>query len=444
MPVTTRSTARSRYLVRRWSRRVRGVVGAVLVVVGGVAMWLGFLGGVLTFFVFLDRTSGLDPALRPQILTVLLWVAAVAISARISARTLRNTPRRMVLWLRRFRHAESIRAVSSALDHLGYSWRVVTLDDATAQPYGAAAGLRLGVSAATAVQRGVAALQRWASAWGVWVGRGYAAAWVALVGWTVWQGRPLTVLDALAGDWRQWPVPWPTAAARLLAGAGIGFFVALLLFIAVGLVMMLALPLIMSAGSVGTGVRAAEQHKRQQVATLADLAEVSDTVATASRAALAPRLIVVTVESAIWREAVLAFARSCQAILLDVSAASEALLWEVRELGASGIRLVFVGEQGAVARLLSDRPDAALTPNDHALRAALEGCEILTYRPTAWGRVRFQRALYGTLEATAAPRPSLIAARRWAVAVVALVIVVVGLREVISILLGWPWGELVA
>ena len=443
MPVTTRATARHGYRLRRWSRRVRGLTGGVLVLVGGVAMGLGFLGGVLAFFVVLDTSSGLDPQLRPQILTVWLWVAAVAISARVSARTLRNTPRRMVLWLRRFRHTDSIRAVSSALDHLGYSWRVVTLDDATAQPYGAAAGLRLGVSAATVVQRAVTAGQRWASVWGVWVARGYAAAWVVLIGWTVWQGEPLTVLDSLAGDWRQWPVPWTTGAARLLVGAGIAFFVGLLAFVAVTLVLMLLLPLIMSAGSVGTGVRAAEQHKRQQVATLAGLAEVSETVATASRAALAPRLIVVTVESAIWREAVLAFARSAEALLLDVSAASEALLWEVRELGAGGVRLVFVGEQAAVERLVTG-DDATLTTPELALREALEGGEILTYRPTAWGRVRFQRALYGTLEATASPRVGLVAARRWAVAVVAVGIVIVGLHEIVTTVRAWPGGDLVA
>ena len=76
MPVTTRATARHGYRLRRWSRRVRGLTGGVLVLVGGVAMWLGFLGGVLAFFVVLDTSSGLDPQLRPQILTVWLWVAA--------------------------------------------------------------------------------------------------------------------------------------------------------------------------------------------------------------------------------------------------------------------------------------------------------------------------------------------------------------------------------
>src|SRR4051794_11980497 len=124
MLATTRSRSRRRYLLRRWSRRARGLLGGILMVVAGLAFWVALLGGLLAVGVTLDQDSGLDPALRPEILTVWLWVAAVGLSARYSARTMRAVPRRMVLWLRRFRHADSIRAVSTALDHLGYSWRV--------------------------------------------------------------------------------------------------------------------------------------------------------------------------------------------------------------------------------------------------------------------------------------------------------------------------------
>jgi hypothetical protein len=445
MPVTTCSTARRRFLLRRWVRRGRGLVGGVLLVVAGLAFWVGFLGGVLTVALIIDKNSGLDPQLRPQILTTWLWVAAVAVSARFSARTLLDTPRRMVLWLRRFRHAESIRAVSTALDHLGHSWRVVTLDDATAQPYGAAAGLRLSVSAASAANRAVSAIQRWVSARGTWVVRGYLAAWVALVAWTVWRGQPVAVLDALSGDWRQWPVPWAVAAARLLAGAAIALFAGLLAFLAVYLLLLVLLPVAMMAGSVGDGVRTADARKRQTVTTLTELTEVAATVSSGARAALAPRLTVVSVASEIWREAVHDFARSCNAVLLDVSATSEALLWEVSELSRRRVPLVFVGEETAVRRLLSGRGPgtASATVHDVALGDALDGCEILTYRATLWGRVRFQRALYGTLEVTAPPRLSLTRARRWAVTFFAVAVVVLGLREVVSTVMTWPWERLI-
>jgi hypothetical protein len=85
-----------------------------------------------------------------------------------------------------------------------------------------------------------------------------------------------------------------------------------------------------------------------------------------------------------------------------------------------------------------------VTAHDVALREALDGCEILTYRTTVWGRVRFQRALYGTLEATA-PRHhlSLARARRWAVTLMAVVVVAVGLWQVVSTITTWPWGRLV-
>ncbi len=449
MAVTTRSTARRRFLLRRWARRARGLVGGVLLVVAGLGFWAALLGGLLAVGVTLDKNSGLDPQLRPQILTTWLWVAAIAVCARHSARTLRHIPRRMVLWLRRFRHAESIRAMSTALDHLGYSWRVVTLDDATAQASGTASGLRLSVSATSAVNRVVSAIQRWISVWGTWAVRGYVGSWVALVAWSVWRGHPFAVLDAMAGDWRQWPAPWTDVAARLLAGAAVALFAGLLALLAVYLLLLLLLPVVMMAGSVGEGVRTAELRKRLTVATMAELTEVSATVATGSRAALAPRLTVVTVDSAIWREAVHELARTCNAVLLDVSAASEALLWEVRELGRGDVRLVFVGEETAVGRLLSGTGpgpaalEPALTAHELALREALDGLEILTYRTTVWGRVRFQRALFGTLEASAPLHLSLDRARRWAVTLIAVAVVVVGLWQVASIVTTWPWTRLV-
>ena len=108
MVATTRSRSRRRYLVRRWSRRARGLLGGILTVVAGLALWFAFLGGLLAAGVTLDSSSGLDPALRPEIWQAWLWVVAVGASAWYSARTLRAVPRRMVLWLRRFRHADSV------------------------------------------------------------------------------------------------------------------------------------------------------------------------------------------------------------------------------------------------------------------------------------------------------------------------------------------------
>lgn len=442
MLATTRSRARRSFLLRRWSRRARGLLGGLLSVVSGLALWVALLGGILAVGVTVDKDSGLDPALRPEILAAWLWVAAVGVCARYAARTLRAIPRRMVLWLRRFRHTDSILAVSTALDHLGHSWRVVTLDDATAEPSGAAAGLRLTTSAASVVHRGVAAITRWISTWGVWVVRAYLAAWVALVAWTVAHGEPFAVLDALGGDWRQWPVPAVVAASRFLAGAAVVTFAGLLGFVAVYVVLLPLLPVVMMAGSVGEGVRRAELHKRQTVTTLAELTQVSATVAAGSGAAVAPRLTVLTVATPIWREAVLAMADRCHAVLLDVSTASEALLWEVRELGTGGPPVVFVGEEAAVTRLLAPT-GAGLGAEDSALRRALDDCEVITYRTTAWGRVRFQRALYGALETTAPPRLTLAGARRWAVTCVAVVVVAVGSWQAITIAAAWPWSRLV-
>ena len=442
MPATTRSSPRRRYLLRRWSRRGRGLVGGLLLLIAGLAAWGALLGGIVALGAVMDQDSGLDPALRPEILTVWLWVVAVGTGAWFAARTLRAVPRRIVLWLRRFRHAESIRAVSTALDHLGYSWRVVTLDDATALPMGTAAGLRLATSGVSAVGAFVTTVQGWLSKWGPWVVRGYVAAWVGLVAWTIWQGQPWAVLEALGGDWRQWPVPVEVALARLLAGAGLAVFAALVAFIPLALLGLLLFPIWMMAGSVGTGIRAAEKRKRQRVATWSELTQVRAIVTGGTRAALAPRLTVVSVASSIWREAVHEFARSCDAVLLDVSSASEALLWEIQEIGRGDAAVVFVGEEAAVTRMLSGG-DGGQTAQDAALRDALDGREVITYRTTLAGRVRFQRALNCALEATVPPlRPSATRARLWVLTAGAVAIVVVGLRQIASLVTSWPWAGL--
>jgi hypothetical protein len=178
------------------------------------------------------------------------------------------------------------------------------------------------------------------------------------------------------------------------------------------------------------------------VATLSELAEVSATVTTGSSAAVAPRLTVLTVATPIWRESVLEMADRCHVVLLDVSTASEALLWEVRELATGGPPVVFVGEEGAVTRLLA-ATGVGLGAEDAALRRALDDREVITYRTTLRGRVRFQRALYGALEATAPSQLSLAGARRWVATCVAVVVVAVGLWQAVAIVTAWPWSRLV-
>lgn len=178
------------------------------------------------------------------------------------------------------------------------------------------------------------------------------------------------------------------------------------------------------------------------MATWSELTQVRAIVTGGTRAALAPRLTVVSVASSIWREAVHEFARSCDAVLLDVSSASEALLWEIQEIGRGDAAVVFVGEEAAVTRMLSGG-DGGQTAQDAALRDALDGREVITYRTTLAGRVRFQRALNCALEATVPPlRPSATRARLWVLTAGAVAIVVVGLRQITSLVTSWPWAGL--
>src|SRR5262249_2479597 len=55
-------------------------------------------------------------------------------------------------------------------------------------------------------------------------------------------------------------------------------------------------------------------------------------IARRGRKILAPRLVVVTVAHAVWRQAVHAFAHSSAAVIIDVTIPSESLRWEITTL----------------------------------------------------------------------------------------------------------------
>jgi hypothetical protein len=103
----------------------------------------------------------------------------------------------------------------------------------------------------------------------------------------------------------------------------------------------------------------------------------------------------------VWRETVEAFAQAAEAVVIDVSKPSEHVVWEVERMRAGSVRQVFVGHQDLLTRLATgDTPDAADAGDVERLRELLEGKTVLGYT-TGWlGRWRFQRSLFGELEAS--------------------------------------------
>jgi hypothetical protein len=82
-------------------------------------------------------------------------------------------------------------------------------------------------------------------------------------------------------------------------------------------------------------------------------------------------------------------------IIIDVSAATENLLWEIRGLTEQfGPRCVFVGQHDRVTELIAYSDAASsLKPFDEQLLALLDKRDVLVYMTDRRGMTRFARAL---------------------------------------------------
>jgi hypothetical protein len=77
------------------------------------------------------------PSVRQALLPTWVVSVVVVVLAGYAGRQLARTDRRLVLFLRRFRHAEASHVVTVAANRIGGSWRTVTLDDKRIVPVGA-------------------------------------------------------------------------------------------------------------------------------------------------------------------------------------------------------------------------------------------------------------------------------------------------------------------
>ena len=407
MSVVVRNRPRRRYPLRRTARRLQAVLGGAMVAIGATT---GMAVVIIPALVLVGLGSGSDGVSAQD--SVILgqfgrgWALAtlVTVSGLTTGRSLLRGRRRTVLWLRRFRDHEGIRVVSDALDHIGRSWRVVTLDDRAARPVGVAPGLRVASGALGGLRRTVPRLLDAAGAVAPLLTKACVAAIVVVVGWSVLQGRFFELLDGLGRSWDDWSGPPLVLALRVPVAILIAEFALLIAFIAVSLALIPILGVITVVGQVSDDVTKAEQVKTAQVRGLSDVERVADSVAQSGGSLLAPRLTVLTVDSDVWQQTVDALERRCSAVLVDVSQVSENLLWEVRRLADRSTGVVYVGERAAVTALAtadgatSDGAAGGVT----ALRAALDGRDVLAYTTGWWGRIRFQQSLFADLEAAAA------------------------------------------
>jgi uncharacterized membrane protein YkgB len=358
--------------LRRLVRGVAVVLGMALVVAGLLAAVLPMLLVFVTVSAIIagDELTGLSGR---DLRDLALFVGGAALSLWLGLRLIRGR-RRLGLYLRKFGFADTTRTVSHALaSALGRSLRLVTLDDSMVAAMGAGRG-----------RRRLAGL--------AWLTAAAAVVWLLsyAYGGAFDRDSQQILDDAMdqAGD------DLGAAIGAVFAAA----LVATLLLIAVLVLVNLAIGVALLGGG---SYLAARRVERSASRTLTSEAAVDSTVhrlAAAGRRIFAARLNVIAVPTSFWQRAVHALAAVSDVAIIDVSKATDNLIWEIQNVKPIlGERWVLVGARDQVAMLARPETLAAGTP--HGLLARLlDGEEIIAYGPARPDQRRFARALRRRLE----------------------------------------------
>jgi hypothetical protein len=364
----------ARPVLSRVGRSAAVLVGSLLLVTGMVALGLAaFVGPLL-----LPGLNGWSDEERPdaaRVTAVCLLVAMVSLA--LAVRLLRGR-RRLVLFLRRFGFADATSTVTfAAANVIGRSWRLVTLDDERVRALGGSAGPRRAL--------GLILLLTMAA--------------LGLSGYWFLDNGP----DRLF-DWALARTSAETSTSDI--GAGIGKALAAGIFAGFLLVVFIIVAAVTGVSSVFslasyTAARRSERAKSALIRTERDVMSRSRKIERRSGRIFAPRLVVVRVADPVWQATVREFAARSDAVIVDVSIASENLLWEIRTLlPLLGSRCILVGRRDLLATTTAD----GRTIFNPTVARELDGRTVLGYGTSRHDVRRFARALEGFLAATAKVR----------------------------------------
>jgi hypothetical protein len=355
---------------------LHGVIRLVLLVALAVVVGAGFV-------VVSVAETPTDPSqhqvdTRLPIVVLAVAGSVVAAAAIVSGRIARRR-HGLVLYLRRFRYAPGLEALTSAaVGSLGRTWRLVTLDDAQSLPVGVSSRTR-GAHAGLAAAR---------SGWGLVLGVpariAYAVfltsfwAAVLLLGYEYREHRDLSALD-----FYRHPQAYGGAAGLIkplvVVVLASGLVWALLMLVRAGMLMLTSVPAAYLA-SVEKSMRLMETAQEDGIRVRADISRIATEIGARSHRGSSARLWVVKVDSALWQEAVLRLACSSQRILVDVSEPSANVIWELEHLtSTAGARCVLVGSREHVSWLAGAHAEDLSSDLDRRLVRALDGHTILAY-----------------------------------------------------------------
>ena len=346
---------------RRALRFVVAVVGVLLLLVGLIALGLT-LAVIVALVIGGGDSEGLNEVL--QMLAVLALVAVVGLW--LGKRAVRGR-RRLGLFLRRFGYLEATRTMSATVaGQAGQMWRMVTLDDANVAP------------------QGTARRNRRVTWW-------LAAAAFALAAFCV--------VSALTSDSTVEPTG---STAEDIVGQVIAQIIG---YILVLLVLMFALVVAVIGVAAGAASRAARAAAEQASVVIDSPDQVSRAAARIrrnNRRVFGARLVVARVATPLWQDVVRHLAAVSDAVVIDVSHATDNLLWEVENMRTPGRPLVLVCHRDRIATLLyAETAPAGATgaagPADVRLARALDGHEVLIYGSGEAEQRAFARSLRNRL-----------------------------------------------
>ncbi len=389
MPVTVVLDYPHRHTLRRVAKGVSALIGSLMVLLG-----LAALPAALLLYILVEI------AVVPDVVVLRSWSCCIATTITVlglvvGIRLIRGK-RKLVLFLRRFGYNEATSAITFATAKTtGRSWRLVTLDDAAIAPLGVATGTRRLFRAGNFGGAAIARAWRIVIKAAFLVMVGAIAGILCLVGITLLRHEDLATLFnhfSNAGEALSWNIPSAFYVLFWIASVSpfVGLFVALLLVL-----LMPFLSFYVFFSSSSDAVRQAEEARAHEIRSTHEIGAVTRSVAEQSRKIFSPRLVVLKVDSSVWKQTVSSLASLTSVPLIDVSEPTENLLWEIRELtGQFGARCVFVGHYDRVRRLAADAEETpSLGGLNDRLSILLDGQEVLAYTTDLQGMKRFARAL---------------------------------------------------
>ncbi|QKV73967.1 hypothetical protein [Amycolatopsis sp. Hca4] len=371
---------------RPWSARVVAarVIGYTLLV-GGTCFYAVII--VLSLVIWVAATAPEQPSAETAHWPVPLLVVGCFAYIPVGIAFLRYG-RRGVLYLRRFGYTDGTAAVTEAALSIGTRWRIVTLDDKAVDAQEAPPHL---VSQAMSVKHFSDGLEVWLERAG-----GFAQRRERLFTVTARSTFVLIVISLASGVFL--PGLYPALATVTVIAVVVTAALGALLVLALVLPLLASLgflPTVIASGLIKDAVDEANRSLLSEIGSADQLPKEVRRVKHLSRRVLAPRLTVLRVDSAIWRDAVRALMGICRVALIDVSCPRPAIAWEIEQLSRfPHVRCVFIGEHWRLAEI-NQRRIGADKVVDGVVRLVAER-PVLAYQ-TGRDTERFVRALRSTL-----------------------------------------------